>query len=122
MDYAYDLIKRMSLDPDAGVWGSFLGSYKIHCNIELGEHVAKHLFALEFENAGYYVLLSIIYAAVGRWDDVIKIQVMMREMCVKKPPGYRFIEMNGQLHAFIVGDKSHPQYEEIYATLETLAE
>lgn len=30
--------------------------------------------------------------------------------------------MNGQLHAFIVGDRSHPQSEEIYATLETLAE
>ena len=76
----------MSLEPDAGVWGALLGACRIHCNIELGEHVAEHLFALEPENAGYYVLLSNIYAAAGRWDDARKIRVMMREIHVKKQP------------------------------------
>eukprot|EP01018_Ginkgo_biloba_P019235 Gb_06193 [translate_table: standard] len=121
MDEAYDFIKKMPVEPDAGVWGALLGACRIHCNIKLGECVAEHLFDLEPEDAGYYVLLSNIYAAAGRWDDASKVRTMMKEKGLNKTPGYSLIEVNNKVHAFLVGDRSHPQSCEIYSMLNTLA-
>eukprot|EP01018_Ginkgo_biloba_P026238 Gb_36365 [translate_table: standard] len=121
LNEARDFIKKMPLEPDAGVWGALLSGCRIHGNIELGEHVAERLFELNPEHSGYYVLLSNIYAAAGRWDDVVKVRAMMKDRGVKKRPGRSMIEVDNRVHEFIVGDRSHPQSEKIYATLETLS-
>eukprot|EP00253_Pinus_taeda_P001294 PITA_01294 len=119
---AYNFIKKMPVEPDSGVWGSLLGACRIHCNIEMGECVAERLFELQPENAGYYVLLSNIYAAAGRWDDVAKVRTMMKDQGTDKKAGCSWIEVDGIIHAFIVGDRSHPQSEKIYAMLDSLAQ
>eukprot|EP01018_Ginkgo_biloba_P039368 Gb_08569 [translate_table: standard] len=121
LEEAYDFIKRMPLEPDAGVWGALLSACRVHCNVELGEYAAKHIFELEPENAGYYVLLSNIYAAAGRWSDALKVRTTMKERGLKKNPGCTWIEVNNRVHAFLVGDKSHPQSEKISAMLESLS-
>eukprot|EP01018_Ginkgo_biloba_P018849 Gb_21580 [translate_table: standard] len=121
LDEAHDFIKRMPLEADAVVWGALLGACRIHCNTKLGEHVAERLFILEPQNAGRYVLLSNIYAAAGRWVDVARVRTMMKERGLKKEPGCSLIEVNNTVHAFHVGDRSHPQSEKIYAMLATLA-
>eukprot|EP01018_Ginkgo_biloba_P026867 Gb_23359 [translate_table: standard] len=105
---------------NASVWGALLGAYRIHCNIELGERVDRIVFDLELGNVGYYVLLSNMYAAVGKWDEVAKVRIMMKDRGLRNPPGYNMIEINNRVHAFIMGDISHPQSEKIYAMLETL--
>eukprot|EP01018_Ginkgo_biloba_P007395 Gb_14172 [translate_table: standard] len=120
LDEAHDFIKKMPLVPTAGVWGALLGACRIYCNIELGEHVAKRLFDLEPGNAGYYVLLSNIYAAAGKWNDVVKVRTMMKSREVRKTPGCSWIEVNNRIHSFLVADRSHPQSDKIYETLETL--
>eukprot|EP01018_Ginkgo_biloba_P026951 Gb_35042 [translate_table: standard] len=120
LDEAQNFIKNMPLEPDAGVWGALLGACRIHCNIELGEHVAERLFVLEPDSPGYHVLLANIYAASGRWDDAAKVRSMMKDKGLKKTPGRSFIEVNNKVHSFLVGDQSHPQSDEIYARLETL--
>eukprot|EP01018_Ginkgo_biloba_P036696 Gb_40437 [translate_table: standard] len=121
LDDAQNFIANMPIEPGASVWGALLGACRIHCNIELGERVAERLFDLEPENAGCYVLLSNIYAAAGRWDNVAKVRVMMKDRRLKKAPGCSLIEVNNRVHAFLADDKSHPQSEKIYATLKTLA-
>eukprot|EP01018_Ginkgo_biloba_P003629 Gb_16327 [translate_table: standard] len=120
LDEAYDFIKSMPLEPDDSVWGALLGACRIHCNIEIGERVAEHLFDLEPENAGYYVLMSNIYAAAGKWNEVAKVRAMMNARGVKKTPGCSLIEVNKTIHEFLVGDRSHPQSEIIYEMLKTL--
>eukprot|EP01018_Ginkgo_biloba_P031204 Gb_39249 [translate_table: standard] len=121
LDEAQDFIKNMPLEPDASVWGALLGACRIHCNIELGTHVAEHIFYLEPENTGYYVLLSNIYAAAGRWDDAAKVRTVIQDRGLKKTPGCSFIEVNNRVHAFLAGDRSHPQSEKIYGMLEALS-
>eukprot|EP01018_Ginkgo_biloba_P018484 Gb_38129 [translate_table: standard] len=118
---AHNFINKMPLEPDACVWGALLGACRIHSNIELGERVAEHLFAMEPENAGYYVLLSNIYAAAGKWNDVTKVRKMMKDRGAKNMPGCSSIEINNRIHEFLVGDRSHSQSEKIYAMLETLS-
>jgi len=126
LDEAYNFIKRMPLEPNAVIWGASFGACKIHCNIELGQHVAEHLFELEPENEGYHILLSNIYVVLGRWDNVAKVRIMMKDRGLKKKPGCSWIEVKDKgmnkfwVHAFVGGDKSHPESDKIYAMLESL--
>eukprot|EP01018_Ginkgo_biloba_P021393 Gb_16101 [translate_table: standard] len=121
LDEAQEFINKMPIKPDASVWGCLLGACRIHNNLELGERVAEHIFELDPTNSGPYVLLSNMYAAVGRWDDIEKVRNMMKDRKVVKTPGCSWIEVNKQVHAFLVGDRSHPQTERIYAKLERLS-
>eukprot|EP01018_Ginkgo_biloba_P037423 Gb_09406 [translate_table: standard] len=104
LDEAQDFIQKMPLEPDADVWGALLGACRIHCNLELGEHVAERLFDLDPENAGHHVLLSNLYAAAGRWNDAANVRRMMKGRGLKKTPGFSLIEVNNRVHAFLVGD------------------
>eukprot|EP01018_Ginkgo_biloba_P019045 Gb_02375 [translate_table: standard] len=118
---AQSFIDKMPVEPTAGVWGALLGACRIHCNVELGKQVAECIFELEPDNAGYYVLLSNIYAAVGRWEEVANVRRIMKDRGLKKTAGYSWIEINNMVHAFLAGDRSHPQSDKIYAKLRTLA-
>ena len=80
--------------------------------------MAEHLFKLAPENSGYYVLLSNIYATTNRWEDVEMVRKMLNGRGLKKTPGRCDIEFKNTVHSFLVGDRSHPQSEEIYAMLE----
>eukprot|EP01018_Ginkgo_biloba_P031628 Gb_29020 [translate_table: standard] len=101
---AQDFINKMPIKPDAAVWGSLLGSCRIHNNMELGEFVAERLFELEPTNAAPYVLLSNIYAAAGRWDGIEKVRKMMKDRSVRKPPGCSWIQLNNQVYIFLGGE------------------
>eukprot|EP01018_Ginkgo_biloba_P013187 Gb_32448 [translate_table: standard] len=121
LDEAQDFINKMPIKPDAAVWNCLLGACRIHTDIELGEYVAERLFELDPKNATPYVLLSNMYATSGRWDDSENVRRMMKDRRVKKMPGCSWIEVNKEVHAFLVGDRSHAQTEKIYAELERLS-
>ncbi|KAJ7962635.1 Pentatricopeptide repeat-containing protein [Quillaja saponaria] len=114
---AHELIQSMPMKPDSVVWGSLLGACSFHGNVELAEMAAKSLFELEPWNPGNYVILSNIYASAGQWDGVAKLRKLMKGGNITKAAGYSFIEEGGQLHKFIVEDKSHPRSAEIFALL-----
>ncbi|KAF9621598.1 hypothetical protein IFM89_023773 [Coptis chinensis] len=92
LDMAYDFIKNMPVRPDAPVWGALLGACRIHGNVELGALASEHLFEVDVENVGYYVLLSNIYANVGRWEGVDKVRSLVNNRGLKKTPGWSSIE------------------------------
>ncbi|KAF3440988.1 hypothetical protein FNV43_RR19274 [Rhamnella rubrinervis] len=54
---AFKTIQNMPFSPDAGVWGTLLGACRVHGNVELAEVASKHLFKLDPQNSGYYILL-----------------------------------------------------------------
>lgn len=119
---AEDLIDKMPYEPNAAVWGSLLGACRIHGYMELAQRAAERLFEVEPHNAGNHVLLSNIYAAAGRWDDVEKVWKLMKDSGVKKDKGRSWVELKDKVHVFVVGDRSHPLTEKIYALLERLTE
>ncbi|MED6181819.1 Pentatricopeptide repeat-containing protein, mitochondrial [Stylosanthes scabra] len=120
LNEAYGLIKEMKVRPDFIIWGSLLGACRIHKNVELGEISARKLFELDPSNCGYYVLLSNIYADAGRWDDVERMRILMKNHGLLKTPGYSIVELKGRIHIFLVGDKEHPQHAKIYEYLDKL--
>ncbi|XP_022987625.1 pentatricopeptide repeat-containing protein At1g08070, chloroplastic [Cucurbita maxima] len=115
---AESLIQNMEMKPDGAIWGSLLGACRDHGRVELGEIVAERLFELEPDNPGAYVLLSNIYAGAGKWDDVATIRTKLNDKGMKKVPGCTTIEVDNVVHEFLVGDKVHPQSENIYKMLE----
>ncbi|OMP08651.1 hypothetical protein COLO4_06250 [Corchorus olitorius] len=118
---AYDLIKGMPMKPDAVVWGALLGACSFHNNVEIAEKAALHLFQLEPWNAGNYVILSNIYASAGYWDGVAKLRKLMKGGQITKAAGYSFIEEGDGMHKFLVEDRLHPRYDEIYEILDQIS-
>lgn len=120
LEEAQNLIRNMPFEPDAATWGALLGASRIHGNMELGEQAAEMVFKMEPHNSGMYVLLSNLYAASGRWVDVSKMRLKMRQIGVQKTPGYSWVEVQNKIHTFTVGDCFHPEKGRIYAFLEEL--
>ncbi|KAK8950960.1 putative pentatricopeptide repeat-containing protein [Platanthera zijinensis] len=117
---AYDFIKDMPCEANASIWGSLLGSCKIHGEVEIGRLAADHLFGVEGSNIGNYVVMSNIYAANGRWDGVEQVRRMMKGKDLKKPAGCSWIEVQRTNHVFVATDLSHPQRPLIYSILRSL--
>nr|CAN84077.1 hypothetical protein VITISV_032319 [Vitis vinifera] len=87
----------------------------------MAQIAASHLFELEPNGIGNYILLSNIYASAGRWDDVSKVRKLMRAKGLKKNPGCSWVEgKKGIIHEFFAGDMSHPKSREIKQALEDL--
>ncbi|KAK2418486.1 putative pentatricopeptide repeat-containing protein [Trifolium repens] len=99
---AYELIKSMHVEPNAGAWGALLGACKLQGDSELGETVANRLFKLEPLNAANFVLLSNIYASAERWKDVSLVRTKMKERGVRKIYACSKIESNAELFWFHV--------------------
>ncbi|XP_057873560.2 pentatricopeptide repeat-containing protein At4g21065 [Cryptomeria japonica] len=121
LDKALNFIIKMPIKPAVVVWKCLLGACRSHNNIGLGVFTATLFLELDPKNAAPYVLLSDIYAEVGRWGDVQKIRRLMKDEGIKKIPGCSWIEVHKMVHVFCAGDRSHPQKEEIYAMLEKLS-
>lgn len=121
LDDAHKLIKeKVPFEPNASIWGALLGACRIHGNVKLGKLAAEHLFELDPQNSGNYVMLAKIYVASGRWADAVKVRKMMRDRGIKKETGYSWIEIKKSVYTFVAGDRSHPQSEEIYAMIDNL--
>ncbi|KAL4192015.1 hypothetical protein AMTRI_Chr06g191900 [Amborella trichopoda] len=121
LNEAYKTVKKMPMKPNGAVWGALLNACHAHSNVELAEIVMEHLIELEPLNDGNYVLMSNIYAASCRWDDVAKVRRFMKDRGIEKTPGCSSIEVNNVVHEFMVGDALHPQSKEIYSVLEDVA-
>ncbi|KAM3300388.1 hypothetical protein ACQJBY_041414 [Aegilops geniculata] len=119
---AYDFINRMPIKPDAAVWGALLNGCRIHRHTELGELAAKFVLELEPNDAGYHVLLSDLYADAGKWAEVARVRKTMREKGLEQDYGCSWVEVKGDIHAFLTDDESHPQMKEISAVLHSIYE
>lgn len=113
LEEAEKFILEMPVEPNAPIWGALLGACRIHRNVEVGERVGKILIQMKPEHSGYYVLLSNIYARTNKWKDVTVMRRLMKEKGVRKPPGYSLIEVDGKIHEFTIGDRTHPEIEKI---------
>ncbi|KAL6965720.1 hypothetical protein U1Q18_036774, partial [Sarracenia purpurea var. burkii] len=122
LEKAYSFIKDMPLRPDASIWGALLGACRIHGNVELAKFASDRLFEVDSENVGYYVLLSNIYANVGKWEGADEVRSLARDRGLKKTPGWSSIELENRIEIFYTGNQSHPHCEEIYKELEILTD
>ncbi|KAK2650950.1 hypothetical protein Ddye_018439 [Dipteronia dyeriana] len=117
---AYNFITSMKIAPDHIMLGALLSACKIHGNLELGEKIAKTLLDCGKADSGTYTLLSNVYALSGKWEEAAQMRAKMKEAGIRKEPGCSSIEVNNEIHEFMLGDIRHPQREEIYRKLQEL--
>ncbi|XP_059068498.1 pentatricopeptide repeat-containing protein At2g03880, mitochondrial [Cryptomeria japonica] len=116
-----NFIIKMPVKHEVVVWMCFLGACRSHKIIGLGVFTSTLLLDFDPKNAATYVLLSNIYAEVGRWGEVQMVRKLMKDRGIIKIPGCSWIADHKTVHAFCVGDRSHPHTEKIYKKLKELA-
>ncbi|CAH9132074.1 unnamed protein product [Cuscuta epithymum] len=117
---ALDIINRMPMKADSAIWGSVLSSCRTVRDVETAVVAAEHLAELEPDDSGNYVLLTNVYADLGKWDYVSMMRRFMRRRRMKKTPGCSLIELNGLVHEFLSGDDSMPFSNDICQVLRQL--
>lgn len=120
LNEAKTFIEGLPIKPDVLVWQALLGACGIHGDPEMGKYAAEHLIFSAPEKPSPYILLANIYSSKGRWKERAKTIKRMKEMCVAKETGISWIEIENNLHSFVVEDKMHPQAEIIYGVLAEL--
>ncbi|CAN7028461.1 unnamed protein product [Brassica oleracea var. botrytis] len=88
---AKEVIDQMS-EPSSSVYSSLLGACRQHLDPVLGEEAAMKLAELEPENPAPFVILSSIYAALERWEDVESIRRVIDEKQLVKLPGVSLLQ------------------------------
>ncbi|PIN03293.1 hypothetical protein CDL12_24181 [Handroanthus impetiginosus] len=120
VDEAHNFIQNMKVNPDHIIWGSLLSACKVHQNYELGERVAQILLNQGPCDTGTHILISNFYSSWGKWEDALQVRAKLKKNCVQKEPGCSLIEVNNEIHEFLLGDIRHPQKKEIYRKLEEM--
>lgn len=120
LNEAYNFIEKLGIKPSSSIWGALLSGCYIHGDPKIGTLAAKVLLADEPQNAGTYLLLSNIHASTGKWNEARRARMKMKEKGLKKQPGCSWIEAGNKVNIFLVGDKSHCQFNRINPVLHDL--
>lgn len=120
LDKALSFVRQMPIEPDAVIWAALLAACRIHKNVEIAELALRRLIELEPKNPANFVVLSNIYKDLGRWEDVARLKVAMRDTGFRKLPGCSVIECNDKVVEFYSLDERHPETESIYRSLKGL--
>ncbi|OVA02468.1 Pentatricopeptide repeat [Macleaya cordata] len=89
---ALNFVEGMPVEPHPGLWGAIVGACRIHGELKVGEEIGKKLIEMEPNNSGRYALLSNIFAAAKRWDDVEIVRGLLKGRNVLKNPGNSLVE------------------------------
>ncbi|PIA53448.1 hypothetical protein AQUCO_00900199v1 [Aquilegia coerulea] len=120
VEEAEKLVNSMPIEPDSVILGALFFACRNHGNVAIGERVAAKLLELDPYDAGNYVQIANMYLEANMRENSEKLRLMMKQRGVDKTPGCSSIEVNGNVHEFVVRDKSHPRSQEIYLCLMQL--
>ncbi|XP_040993342.1 pentatricopeptide repeat-containing protein At5g66520-like [Juglans microcarpa x Juglans regia] len=96
IDEAYEIIKKMPLEPNSIIIRSFLGACKTHGrSICLDDYLRKILLKLEPELGANYVIAANVSSLSGRWYDAADLRVAMKKKGLMKVPGCSWMEVDG---------------------------
>ncbi|XP_058086467.1 pentatricopeptide repeat-containing protein At1g06140, mitochondrial-like [Magnolia sinica] len=120
---AEDFIEEMPMRPGLAVWGALLGACALFGEIEIAERVVERLSVLDPGSKAWRVVMSNVYAAVGRWEDAVRLREEMRGgEGPRKEAGWSCVEVRGESFRFMVGDTRHPKSTTIYETLNGIGD
>ncbi|RLM85476.1 hypothetical protein C2845_PM04G15680 [Panicum miliaceum] len=85
------LINNLQVKVSPALWGTLIAATRTQDSSKFGEFVGKKLIEMKPTEFSSYVLLSNIYAAEGRWDDVEKVRKVMKEKMVEKDVGMSLV-------------------------------
>lgn len=92
VEEAEEFMERMAWKADMVILGALLAACKNHGNVEVAERVVKRMIKLDPNNHGVFVVLSNLYAEVGKWEDVTRLRKLMKDWKLRKLPGWSVID------------------------------
>ncbi|GMN38438.1 hypothetical protein TIFTF001_007659 [Ficus carica] len=117
---AKEFIESATIDHGMYLWRILLSACRNYRDYELGVYAGEKLMELGSQESSAYVLLSSIYTALGRKEDVERVRRMMKLRGVSKEPGCSWIELKSGVHVFVVGDELHPRIGDIRLEMRRL--
>lgn len=112
LEQALEVIHDMPFEPDVLIWKAILSASMKHNDVVLGHTAALRAIELAPQDSSCYVLLSNIFAKMGRWNEVNEVRLMMRKRGVRKIPGCSSILVDGKVHQFLVGKALNEGYNQ----------
>ncbi|XP_017970204.1 PREDICTED: pentatricopeptide repeat-containing protein At1g11290, chloroplastic [Theobroma cacao] len=82
---ASGIVSQIGIGPNA--WRALLSGCMLHGNVEVAEFAARKVLKLEPRESDEVVLLSNVYASVGRFQDAEALRLDMQKKALIKNPG-----------------------------------
>lgn len=120
LEKAVEFMRKIPIERDAVLLGTFLNACKISRNVELAREAEEELLRIGDDNRAGYVQLANVYAAEGQWVEMGRIRKKMRGKEVKKFAGCSWVCVKNRVHIFTSGYRFHSQTEAIYSILDCL--
>ncbi|KAH7284086.1 hypothetical protein KP509_34G039000 [Ceratopteris richardii] len=120
-DEAEDLIESIPFESNIVGWISLLASCRRHGYLELGKRCFQHAVRISPGYSTEYRLMESLYDDAGLSDYADQIEELRISANAWKKPAKAFIEIDNNVHGFIVGDKTHPHNHDIYTKVDELS-
>nr|KJB55831.1 hypothetical protein B456_009G097000 [Gossypium raimondii] len=120
IEKALDFINNTPIKPTASIWRPLLAACRCHNNLRIAEFAAKHILAMDPNDATVYVTLSNMYIEAGLLENAENQRKLMKLKEITKEPGCSWIEVNNKIHKFFSRDRTHPESEKIYDKLKQI--
>ncbi|XP_076918586.1 putative pentatricopeptide repeat-containing protein At3g18840 [Bidens hawaiensis] len=117
---AMEFMKKIQIELDVVILGTFLSACKLHGNAELARVVEDEMLRIGGESGTRYVQLANVYASEGRWGDMGRIRKKMRGNEVGKVAGCSWVHVGSQVHSFTSGDSCRAENEALCDALRFL--
>ncbi|WOL00173.1 pentatricopeptide repeat-containing protein [Canna indica] len=112
----------MPCEPDAAVWRTLLSGSVVHRAAGMAKAAGHRLLELDPRDDSAYVMLANMYSSMGKKNEADELWSEMKDRKVKKEGGRSWIEVRGEVHIFIAGDRRHKRMADICAKLKELME
>ncbi|KAM6579910.1 hypothetical protein CsatA_003684 [Cannabis sativa] len=122
LEKAYEFACEMPISPNDIIWRTLLGACSLHGNVKLAEQIKKRLSRFDLDNSSSadHVLLSNVYASLGKWEDVASVRRSASEQKIKKAPGWSMIEVEKLVYRFVADQKQDEIVKEAYEKLREI--
>jgi hypothetical protein len=117
---AENMIKAMPGKPCVAAYKALLGVCRVHGNVEKGECVATDSCIAAQRCHGLCATIKHYTSACNRHLSE-NVERQRKERGVNKQPGHTLIEVNNEVHRFVVDDQDHTQMIEICTELKKLS-
>ncbi|KAK7307465.1 hypothetical protein VNO77_40558 [Canavalia gladiata] len=126
VDEAEEFLRSMAkFDGDMSyeslIWASLLGLCCFKRDVYLGEQIAKLLVDMDPKNLACYQFLLIIYAVAAQWENVSRVQKLMKERRLGMIPGSSLVDLKNIVHNFKVSNKGQEGIEAVKMMMDELA-
>eukprot|EP00250_Pteridium_aquilinum_P013580 c21434_g1_i2 orf=419-3316(+) len=117
--YEAERFLEMLCPPSQRTWAALLSACKTYGEEELGSRSFQQLVYSNPHVPAWYVLMADIYAGASRWDAAYRLEEMRKHSGMLKEPASALIEVDNQIHEFIVGSNPSDEVSEMLITMNS---